>query len=168
MKINFEGNYSNNFFNHTINKDNNSNYIETNTKLNEINKNTGSIIKTENILDNININKTYYKKAKEQLAYTIIPTCYTFKKNTKYKMRGYYIEKEDNYQVYIIAGGKDILLEIKKVIIEKGNVTVHITEKFDFHKYILPKYGYTKIKFNKNPEKITIMNNSGKILNHLG
>ena len=45
MKINFEGNYSNNFFNHTINKDNNSNYIETNTKLNEINKNTVSIIK---------------------------------------------------------------------------------------------------------------------------
>jgi len=166
---NYEENYNNYSFNHTINKtkdknneDNNSNYTEIYTTINEY---TNNSITTGTIVDNIKIKNCI--NSDEDIEYIIIPTAYTFLKNIKYKMRGYYIEMENDCQVFVIAGGKQILLEIKEIIIEKGKAVVYVTEKFDYHRYILPRYGYTKIKFNRNPESIIIKNYSGKLFNRL-
>ena len=84
----------------------------------------------------------------------------------QYNERGYYYEKVNDTLIYTIAMGEKtsggFFIEIQKVKIKGNSVTIYVNE-------ILPKpgdivtdaitYPITKIKFNKEPDKIEVINN---------
>ena len=93
----------------------------------------------------------------------------------KYNERGYYYEKVNDTLICTIAMGKKqsggYYIEIQKVKIKGNSVTIYVNE-------IVPKSGDTvtaaitypiaKIKFNKEPDEIEVINNeTGEIFKRI-
>ena len=146
-------------FNNINNKEKIMYNIENdNTSIDGI-KNGNIFIRDKNIT-NENYDSSIYSM--ESIKYEITPTSYAYR-NCKYtKVRGYYIETENGFPVYIISGGDSRNIDINEVKIEGNNVVIYIKEKYIFSLRVLPLYYFTKIKFNKKPDKITILNYEGQ------
>ena len=120
----------------------------------------GNIFIRDKNLTNENYDVSFYSN--ESIKYEITPTSYDVK-NCKYtKVKGYYIETENGFPVYIISGGDSYNIDINEVKIEGNNVVIYIKDKYFFSLRVFPVYGFTKIKFNRKPDKITILNYAGQ------
>ena len=98
----------------------------------------------------------------ESIKYEITPTIYVNGDFKYKKKRGYYVETENGFPVYIISGGDFYNIKINEVKIEGNNVVIYIKDKYVFSLRVAPRYGFTKIKFDRKPDKITILNYEGK------
>jgi hypothetical protein len=146
-------------FDNINDKENNLNSIENdNASINGIN-NGNIFIRKKNIT---NENYDVFKYSIESLKYEITPTSYVYKDCKYKKVRGYYIETENDFPVYIISGGDSRNIVINEVKIVGNNVVIYIKEKYVLSKRVAPRYGFTKIKFNRKPDKITILNYEGQ------
>ena len=149
------------YFNKKYNNINSIVNIRNNIWIDNSNDNgiKNNIFNREN--NKINDNYKVFIFSIENIKYEITNTSYCYI-NCKYTKRGYYIEKENNCPVYIITGADSYQIDINEVKTEGNNVVIYIKDKYIPSKRILPCYGFTKIKFNRQPEKITILNYSGK------